>query len=570
MKKLTAIALMLILIVGLAACNGGTPTQTAQPTSAATAGAGSATDGAADPEEPGGATEGPFGKYDPPIEISWAVSTSAVQQFKDGDTYDDNIWSRLFLDRLGIQLRVAFTADGSTDAFNNKMNMQLAAGDLPDIIKGSGYTFFKQAYDAGYLADITDVFDEYASDYLKECDENYSSFGSYPSIDGRRYGLGSFNDTRADAQLLWIRDDWLENTGKEAPTTMEELYELAYAFTYEDPDGDGQNNTFGLGLNNGLLTTNYCTLLGFVGSYGIPGMGHSLFYRNDEGNMTFPYIEPGMKDALAYVQKLYADGIIDPEFSVKDAATLEGDIAEGKIGMAFGMQWGTWLPWNIVWQNEGVKTRAYPIPEMSGVTPKMGVGNPAGGNITAISASCEHPEALIKIANVFMDTYNVWADPETSRIYIEDEQYRFSPVVLTEPQEPVWGPMLEEALKRGTSDGLADRLLSHYEKVSGFEDGTNTGSDAYGLWGQYNIGASVPIIMNEYVPKGYIVQNIIGVEQPQSFIDYNSVLEAITLQAFTEIIMGADINTFDQYVQDWLGAGGQAILDELEGLYPAS
>ena len=102
----------------------------------------------------------------------------------------------------------------------------------------------------------------------------------------------------------------------------------------------------------------------------------------------------------------------------------------------------------------------------------------------------------------------------------------------------------------------------------GFENGTNTGSDAYGLWGQYKLDGSVQIIMEQYLPKGWLVMDVKGLDIPESYIDYTSVLEAITLQAFTEIIMGADIDNFDKYVQDWLSAGGQTILDDLDRLYP--
>ena len=593
-RRLTALLVSLLLLLSSTACGGGGTnggSGGADPTAAQTTTAGAqatqaqATQAQTTQEQttedvttemsgtesplPGASAPGPFGKFDPPITISWAVSSKAVHQFKDGDTYEDNIWSRMFLDRLGIQLDVSFIADGSSGAFDNKMNMQLAAGDLPDIIRGPGYQFFIQAYEAGYLADITDVFNEYASDYLMECDEKYPSFRASASIDGRRYGIGSLYDTHADAKVLWIRDDWLENLGMEAPKTIEELYDLAYAFTYNDPNQNGVNDTFGLGLHNQLVTANYSTLLGLIGAWGIPGLNHSLYYRNDEGKMTFPYIEPGMKEALRFVQRMYKDGLIDPEFSVKSTAAIDDDIGEGKIGMHFGMQWGTWYPWNIVWQNESVKTRAYHIPTIDGITPKMGIGNPGGaGGVQAINSKCPYPEAIIKLLNVFMDTYNHWADEEKARIYIEDEQFAFSPVGANEPQEPVWGPLLFEAQQKGTSEGLASRLTFHYDKIMGFENGTNTGSDAYGLWGQYKLGGSVQIIMEQYLPNNMLVMDIKGLIIPDSYIDYTSVLEAITLQAFTEIIMGADIDNFDKYVQDWLNAGGQSILDDLDALYP--
>lgn len=43
-----------------------------------------------------------------------------------------------------------------------------------------------------------------------------------------------------------IRQDWLENLGLEMPTSLDELYDVLYAFTYNDPDGNGVDDTYGI------------------------------------------------------------------------------------------------------------------------------------------------------------------------------------------------------------------------------------------------------------------------------------------------------------------------------------
>ena len=63
--------------------------------------------------------------YDEPITITWSVPTSAVQQFFNGDTYENNVWSRLIKERLNINIEVAFSADNSTDMYRNKLNTTL-------------------------------------------------------------------------------------------------------------------------------------------------------------------------------------------------------------------------------------------------------------------------------------------------------------------------------------------------------------------------------------------------------------------------------------------------------------
>ena len=43
------------------------------------------------------------------------------------------------------------------------------------------------------------------------------------------------------------RTDWAEAVGiTEAPDTIEEVYDMLYKFTYNDPDGNGQNDTYGM------------------------------------------------------------------------------------------------------------------------------------------------------------------------------------------------------------------------------------------------------------------------------------------------------------------------------------
>lgn len=46
---------------------------------------------------------------------------------------------------------------------------------------------------------------------------------------------------------LGYRTDWAEAVGiTEAPKTVEDVYDMLYKFTYDDPDGNGANDTYGL------------------------------------------------------------------------------------------------------------------------------------------------------------------------------------------------------------------------------------------------------------------------------------------------------------------------------------
>lgn len=47
---------------------------------------------------------------------------------------------------------------------------------------------------------------------------------------------------------LILREDWLENLNLEMPKTLDDFYNVFYAFTYDDPDGNGVDDTIGLAM----------------------------------------------------------------------------------------------------------------------------------------------------------------------------------------------------------------------------------------------------------------------------------------------------------------------------------
>ncbi len=557
-RRIVSFILVLLMVLSIAACG-----NTTTPEVSASASTSASKEATATSENPA-VEDGPFTPYAEPITITWAVPASAVQKFRDGDTYEDNLWSRKIKEELNIDVKVAFTADASTDAFRNKMNVSLASGDLPDIMYWGDRTFFKQAYDAGYLADITDPFEQYATDPVKEFRNKFPECFEGASKDGRLYGFPYMTDNFYDAVFLWIRDDWLANTNSKPPTTVPEMLELARKFTFEDPDGNGKDDTYGFGLSNKVVNTTYGSLLGLVHAYGLPGFGPGgIFYRGKDDKITFPYIQPEMKEVLSIARKMYEDGIIDPEFIVKDNPMIETDVTNGKVGMMYHMCWGDWLPFNLSYEADGVITRPYPIPTVEGTEYKIGINSNKIGNLYMLNSKYEHPEAFVKILNLYSKTCIETTNAEDFKTYWADEQYRLCPVTLGIPTPELFADVLLDAIKKGTSEGLPANLQTVYGYIKDFESGANTDPNAYGTWGQMNSRGSVVIAMTDY--KGHIISNLMENNLPEVWIQNSSILETLINTSFTDIITGnKPLDYFDQFVTEWLKAGGQETIDELE------
>ena len=113
------------------------------------------------------------------------------------------------------------------------------------------------------------------------------------------------NIYKAERKGIFIRTDWLDNLGLEVPTTWEELYNVAHAFTYDDPDGNGVNDTFGL-TGAGMGTLRY-----FFSSTGVSNI---YWNRDEEGNWSFGPMDDKNIEILEWLRKMYEDGSIDPDF----------------------------------------------------------------------------------------------------------------------------------------------------------------------------------------------------------------------------------------------------------------
>lgn len=512
---------------------------------------------------------GPLDPYPEPITITWAIQTAAASKLLDNDTWEDNRWSRLIKERLNIDLKVAFTADSSTEAYRTKLNAVISSGELPDIFKTQDMNVFLQLAQNDSLADLSDAVENYASAETKAFFETYHEAVEGATIDGKFLAIPRANDNFHEAPFLWIRDDWLEYAGGKYPETIEQMIEMARLFATGDPDGNGVNgDTYGLALNKDLIRQNHFSILGFVSAFGVPGRDQTSFYRDENGKVTYAWILPEMKDALKALNEMYNEGLINKEFTANNESALVEDVTNGKIGMAYGSNWGTWYPYNNVFKKDGVITRAYPIPTQEGYDYKIGIESNYTGQMTCVAKTCKNPEAAIKILNLYIAV--VSENQENFNKYWNDEQYRLCPVYTDVPNEN-YEREIYEALKTGNTDKLSPQAKPYYDLVVAFENGTNRDDNAYGTWGQMSLTGSLQWVINKYEPDGAIVKSMLGIQRPEIWVQNASILDTLTITTFTDIIIGIKpVEAFDTYVADWLKNGGQQTLDELDKLYPIS
>lgn len=224
MKK-RRLALILAVSMVLAGCGGAAEPSgetTAEPVPEETKSEGeAAAEQAAEGSEAAAADS--FGRYEEPVTFTVALEVDPNEVFPEGDSYTDNQYTRYIKEQLNVDIEYLFTA--STSDWDTKVNLAITSNQIPDAMPVNA-TQFNQMYKAGQLADMTDVYEMYASDTMRAMVDSSEGLAvENASYGGRMYGLTYTSD--GDYELTWIRKDWLDKLGLEEPKTIEDLEAVA-------------------------------------------------------------------------------------------------------------------------------------------------------------------------------------------------------------------------------------------------------------------------------------------------------------------------------------------------------
>lgn len=585
MKRFLSMALCAALAVtALAACGG---------TDSGTAGSaqGSAGQGTAQTAEAGYARV-----YDPSIHLTQNFSTGELQveQVPEGMTFDDNYWTEWCAETYGIIWSSTWIAT-SEDQNEQKLNLAMVSGDLPDVIMCTGKNLSQMA--AGkMILPLDELIDAYGSPllhYVLDSLDEATKGGARATFskDGNMYGMPIVVDTWSGSWgNNWIRQDLLEELGKEIPTTIEEYEDVLKAYKAAYPDGYG----ILLSAGNSDSISGMETVMEAYGAY--PGK----WQADEAGNLVYGSIQPSVKEGLSKLQEWYKNGWIDPEFVVKDAVKANETLIAGNA-LAYRGRWhSVWSPFPDMLANDpSIDMVAHaPLAQEDGTVET--VLSPAYTSATqcfAISAECENPQAVIEQFNVTIDQH--YRNNEQVRAYVKEHygyDFMFEPYEEREPLNPevgnpakyiydypedIEGPVFNGY---GEQHGMymnqgATELLDQYLKLIDTEKGLLPEEDLtlndkveQGKYTQPQnrwpaLRSSVELY-REMEEKGQVSFDAFTGAPTQGMIDSNAYLKKLELETFSQIIMGqAPVDDFDTFVKNWLEAGGEQITQEVNDWY---
>ncbi|KIL45189.1 ABC transporter substrate-binding protein [Jeotgalibacillus soli] len=215
------------------------------------------------------------------------------------------------------------------DGYQEKKNLLLASGDLPDAFYASGFTDqdLMQHGQSGTIIPLEDLIDKYAPNLKKLFEERPELKQIVTAPDGHIYSLPRAEemDLIGMPNIMYINQTWLDKLGLEMPTTLEEYHDVLKTFKEKDPNGNGKKDEIGLTFWFNGWAGNEGDLIGL---FGLPDASFEADHRVvRDGKVIYAATQPEYKEAIAYYHQWVKEGLIDPEVVTQDTAQL---FAKGK------------------------------------------------------------------------------------------------------------------------------------------------------------------------------------------------------------------------------------------------
>lgn len=321
------------------------------------------------------------------------------------DSWTDPVAQKI-TEKTGIALKTLYPSRGSNEA----IDLMLTDGEYPDLIFAKGDV--NKLVEANALIDMEPLIEEYGPNIKTLYGADYKRL-RYSAEKPYIYQLCSntvnkeIYTTSGSAQLQWAV---LKEHDYKIPYTLAEYEEQVKAYLAAHPETDGKPN---IGIS--LCCTDwrwYITLSNPSASIAeaAPDNGQWLI---DGENVTYLHAGPNQKEYYAWLNRMYWEGILDPEFATQTFDDYKQKIVSGRVLGLLDADWNFAEAQKELIRS-GKTEHSYaglPVtlheddvcPSLFnwGLSPGWGVG---------ITTACQHPERAVK----FLD----WLCSEEGQVLI--------------------------------------------------------------------------------------------------------------------------------------------------------
>lgn len=390
-----------------------------------------------------------------------------------------------------------------------------------------------------------------------------------------------------DQVFTWcIRQEWLDKLDIAMPgenTTIDELLDIARAFTFNDPDGDGVNNTYAFTAAGGGEGVNELENM-------LAWFGPTNFYVTADGQVSHPILDGNYDKYAELLHTIVSEGLIDPDWYTQGWDDRKPNMAQDMFG--------------IIW---------YPVVALN---EEIAAINGIESEVVSETGNMDNPEFLEEYANKYTIMPNIGGGKlpaadfkgriRTVSVEAAEDEKKMD-VIIRFLEDTVYNSEAHEILYGGPM-----QPFGIYDKMEVMEDGTKVfttsippeeqqayidthphwNANSRGTWNWMNFIAvynpakvTVNAVANgtiddalEYV-KIQAAQNAVGLQMDKWSSDGLMVIQDATLEEELNLmrdeylfnrIMGNPLMDYDTFVQQWLDQGGQIMLDNATETFRAT
>lgn len=344
-----------------------------------------------------------------PITLTTVVSTSV---YVTGNVSEMEMW-KIMEEETNVHIEIQEQIP-STD-YADKVNLMVQSGSIPDIFTNSIGEITSKYYNSGLFTPLDDLIAQWSPSYTEILSDSKIR-ANVMAVDGHIYAtpfyeIAPWLDVTNE---LFVNTQWLNAVGMEMPTTLDEFYNVLVAFRDNDPNGNGLQDELPMVLR---MKRGDNMLLPFFANFGLP-IDQNYAMMDGETYVYGPQRDE-FREGLEYFNKLYSEGLLDPESLTQGIAEMQakGSGTDQLMG-SFVAFWG-----DDYCTSEG--TMAFdsvpPLKQEDGT--QMWLANPnfptTGG--MSISSKCENKEAAMRWADYINQTpyhaYSVNYGPESLGVF---------------------------------------------------------------------------------------------------------------------------------------------------------
>lgn len=419
--------------------------------------------------------------------------------------------------------------------YEERLNTAFATGTLPQAVYMKNQTTYDQFKDAirdDQFWEIGPYLDQFENlQKLKpEVIEN-------TMVDGKVFAL--YQGRPLSRSGIIYRKDWADNLGIEAPETTEEFMEMARAFTEDDPDGNGRDDTMGLTDRSDLVYGAFKTVSSW---FGTPNS-----WGEKDGELLPEFMFDEYMDTLDFFKEMHENGYMNQDFPVTSKPDQQALFKNGTAGIYVGSMGDVVSLYNEATQiNPELEYDVHNYVE--GPHGEYNIWSiPGYGNLVIFPKSSVETET--DLLNI-LSFYNDMMTPELANITywgVEDEHYTVED---------------DRALPSEDSQ-VTDREVKPYQSI---EIGEAETSGRY--VGMSMLPAKVKSEELEIDNENYLVHDPTITLDSDTDTTHGERLSQIILDATYQYILGqTDAEGFESAIENWKSQGGADIISEYNDAY---